>query len=61
MPDVRDERIWVDRIATFKKFANAIGAELDYKIFPGGKERCVVTQYFRPRKEQEVRGDQNND
>ena len=42
MPDVRDEKLWNERVTMFKDFARSMGAEFEFKILENGKEGCFA-------------------
>ena len=51
MADVRDAKLWNERVQRFKEFADSVDAEFDWKRFGNGKECCTITQYYRPIRE----------
>lgn len=51
MADVVDEQLWKSRVDSFKRFAQSINAEYEYRILENGKECCVVKQFYKPKKE----------
>jgi len=51
MSDIRDARLWCQRISTFKDFADSVGAEFEMRRLENGKEYVAVKQFYRPEKE----------
>lgn len=51
MADVRDEQVWKDRVDSFKRFAQSVNAEYEYRILENNKECVVVKQFYKPMKE----------
>lgn len=47
MPDVKDAKLWNERITLFKDFAHSVGAEFEFKILENGKECVVVKQFYK--------------
>ena len=56
MADVRDGKLWNERVTIFKDFAHSVGAEFEFKILENGKECCEVRQYYRPVKKEDGNG-----